>query len=114
VIRTFRGCFFDIYLIYKNLICLHRTCDDLKKQVQNAVEECAKEKSSRMTLSSLIDTLRSNQDEMSIQVKAMSAEKSELESIVSKAEGSASGAIKTMKSQVKIFFILISFTGKHF
>lgn len=79
----------------------------MKKQVQNAVEECAKEKSSRVTLSSLIGTLRSNQDEMSIQIKAINSEKSELESIVSKAEASASGAIQTLKSQVTTISELI-------
>lgn len=81
---------------------MFRNCDELKKQLHAALDESAKEKSAKTMLSSLIDTLRSNQDEMSVQLKAMIGEKSELESTVTTAEKSASGAIKTLKSQVTI------------
>jgi DNA repair exonuclease SbcCD ATPase subunit len=69
-----------------------------RRQLLEALDECAKEKTKRAVMSSLIDTLRANQDELGAQIKAMFEEKTDLEASVKLAEESTRTSVRALQS----------------
>ena len=78
---------------------LRRENELQRQQLSLALDDSTKEKSGRTVISSLIDTLRTNQDELASQLKCMVDEKSELQDAVSAAEQSTRSSLVALNAK---------------